>query len=55
MKSCVEFKHESGQNIEANVGSHEGIVMLLEIKGFVCDFVTKIVNEEWKSDFMFFY
>ena len=27
--------------------------MLLERKGFVCDFVTSIVNEEWKSDFMF--
>ena len=31
----------------------EEIVMLLEMKGFVCDFVTSIVNEEWKSDFMF--
>ena len=27
--------------------------MFLEIKVFVCDFVTNIVNEEWKSDFMF--
>ena len=27
--------------------------MFVEMKGFVCDFVTKIVNEEWKSDFMF--
>ena len=31
----------------------EEIVMFLEMKGFVCDFVTTIVNEEWKSDFMF--
>ena len=31
----------------------EEIVMFLEMKGFVCDFVTNIVNEEWKSDFMF--
>ena len=27
--------------------------MLQEMKGFVCDFVTNIVNEKWKSDFMF--
>ena len=27
--------------------------MFLEIKGFVCDFATNIVNEEQKSDFMF--
>ena len=27
--------------------------MFLEMKGFVCDFVTNIVNDEWKSDFMF--
>ena len=27
--------------------------MFLEIKGFVCEFITNIVNEEWKSDFMF--
>ena len=27
--------------------------MFLEMKDFVCDFVTNIVNEEWKSDFMF--
>ena len=31
----------------------EEIVMFLEMKGIDCDFVTNIVNEEWKSDFMF--
>ena len=31
----------------------EEIVMFLEMKCFVCDFVTYIVNEELKSDFMF--
>lgn len=31
----------------------EEIVMFLEMKHIDCDFVTNIVNEEWKSDFMF--
>ena len=31
----------------------EEIVMFLESKHIVCEFVTNIFNEEWKSDFIF--